>query len=1290
MSRCQARCGVAAVPCQRLCLADRFLVMSRYRGLFPLPCEPVLNDASFVSRCSRKVQRRARRKQHKSEWYQQGLTALNDLAGYSTPVSANFKRSEVVSSCLDSIRSAYFDLPEAPSVALDPEGALSELLCSSAYYGVERQDVLPFDDSKLSLPQSGEAPVQLHQHVKPSDLHFFRENCSAMLRSSEEADSLIHSSKVVPYCDPALFSSELKYSKFLLRLKGAGMLRFKVARGKKGDVGIFFVRKKDGSLRLIFDTRALNCRFQKPPKIRLPSTSAFSSVEVDADMDAYLASGDISNAFYHLAVPVALADYFGLPRIRAGTLGISEIDGVPIAPSTELLPLLTVLPMGWSWSVLFCQSVLERQMDLALIDYQNQMLRGGRDFKFDWILDHRPGVLLRSDISYDKSSCEHSVGVDVAVAGYVDNFAVEGTNPEVVTEVNSRIASRLRAVGLVVHEVFDAALVADFIGLCFVNGRIGIKASKFWKTKAALDAILLRRKISGDMLEVMLGHLVWLILGRREALSILVHCYHFVRVNGDSYVDIWPFVRKELWNLRAILPLLRANQSRPWYPIVAVSDASPYGLGVCTKAFDKSLVRGAGSLSEVWRYKVESSIKARVAALSGTEAKLETAENEPKSIDPLACDAPSGFDEASLVNASYGRWTVVYSASHSLIEHITITEGRALLHAIRHIVRSKAALNKRLLFLVDNMSLCLAVNKGRSSKPKLASILQEIAATCVATGCKVVCRWVPSELNPADRPSRKLLKVGGRSFPKFASTLSPAPPVSALVQHGWHNGGRSDPADPALHDYLRCGNSRSQEGCQKEPGETNNGSQKDQEHPGAEPISRPLHPRDQLQLSGGKVGHLSNAGKVPGVGNRFLPMVPEKSAGLEGFGYTRPIPCDVFRPPVLRAGEAERVLEAVVCPQIPDTKNWQDGQRIDAKGHAGTKRMAEVIAQPAALTLPLARPCSRHRTSRLRGASMGSFSLAGPIQDVHSPRGVRKVASKAIDSPHPERLPMCRQMVLQPFSGGRPRQGKNWRVRRNCYLGSGGMGREAIRAAPPKAFRRSAVAFSAPAAGPTFSENHFQDGDAAFAAVPLCPPAWRRVGRRAEWDKVENRSENARGMEQRCVATTLRQRGSHHLRATQAPSRCAGIRCKGGAAPRGSVLARCSLPSPATGAAACLKGGVSVQGQAVNGSIVLSKKSVQKRLKHHLHVALDKAKVSKHQCFLELFAGSGRVSHYLRSRGYAVISFNSAFGSEFDLSLRAVANVIFGWIRSGIILGIHLGTPCDSWSLARRGPPGSA
>eukprot|EP00959_Pyramimonas_sp_CCMP1952_P050414 1053443-Pyramimonas_sp.AAC.1 len=76
--------------------------------------------------------------------------------------------------------------------------------------------------------------------------------------------------------------------------------------------------------------------------------------------------------------------------------------------------------------------------------------------------------------------------------------------------------------------------------------------------------------------------------------------------------------------------------------------------------------------------------------------------------------------------------------------------------------------------LGDNLGLILSLSKGRCRDPRLLMLHRKAAAWALATKSRFVCRWLPSELNPADGPSRKREPSAPASRPAGGAPQPPA------------------------------------------------------------------------------------------------------------------------------------------------------------------------------------------------------------------------------------------------------------------------------------------------------------------------------------------------------------------------------------------------------------------------------------------------------------------------------------------------------------------------------------
>ena len=88
-----------------------------------------------------------------------------------------------------------------------------------------------------------------------------------------------------------------------------------------------------------------------------------------------------------------------------------------------------------------------------------------------------------------------------------------------------------------------------------------------------------------------------------------------------------------------------------------------------------------------------------------------------------------------------------------------IQETRCAVSVLRHLGRSAHTCCRRVLIFVDSMVGLGALSKGRSSSTPLLRLCRQAAACCLAFGLIPMYRYIASEHNPADGPSRGL-RVG--------------------------------------------------------------------------------------------------------------------------------------------------------------------------------------------------------------------------------------------------------------------------------------------------------------------------------------------------------------------------------------------------------------------------------------------------------------------------------------------------------------------------------------------------
>ncbi|CAK0904966.1 unnamed protein product [Prorocentrum cordatum] len=99
-------------------------------------------------------------------------------------------------------------------------------------------------------------------------------------------------------------------------------------------------------------------------------------------------------------------------------------------------------------------------------------------------------------------------------------------------------------------------------------------------------------------------------------------------------------------------------------------------------------------------------------------------------------------------------WLLRVKGRFSRAENIIRLEGHGVVIGIRHHLRAASRRGRKLLALCDNLGLVLALGKGWAAGPRVNKTCREAAALSIFGDMSVTVRWIPSELNLADRPSR--------------------------------------------------------------------------------------------------------------------------------------------------------------------------------------------------------------------------------------------------------------------------------------------------------------------------------------------------------------------------------------------------------------------------------------------------------------------------------------------------------------------------------------------------------
>lgn len=813
----------------------------------------------------------------------------------------------------------------------------------------------------------------------------------------------------------------MKYAEFCRKLLDSGLIEFKAD----------YVEQVGGKQRLVIDARLANLHFGAPAKVHLATGATFSNVEVDMGLPVEVGGVDIADAFYHIELIPELRRYFALPGVRAGDVGCQHVDGQKVGAADKVYPCLKVVPMGWTHALWLCKKAHE------------------------FVVNLNPKVDAKLRCVGKKPVPEMK---DYIHTQYVDNFVALSQHPGRARELAQEIGASLNKHGLPTHDV-EAGVGGETLGWLFSGDHptVSITPKRLWKMRLATQELLLLGRCNGRTLEKLVGHFTFAGLLQRGFLSTFQATYIFIKKHYEDEVALWPEVARELRWASALLCLVRRDLSSPWITRVHATDASPWGRGVAAAERNLVEVKALGRRSDRWRFTAEEEKQVMQTELMAEADMMDAETLEVKSEWRLG---EVGFQDTMEVPLSFigEDWGKVDGSPWERHEPIPILEGRCIVWLLQHLSRSQKNLHKKHLVLCDSMSVVLALCKGRSSAPAMNRICRQVAALELITGMHVHLRWLPSELNPADLPSRAH-PIGDFSLDeglgKFRAAHAQA--EGGGGSKGWRRSAFNFHEEWGRDEMGLWRVRRAQDGGPPPREGTGVGGGQGV-NDAAEESSRETGPA--RQESGGDVpGQEDPAGQTCSRGDQGEELPPCMGQDEVMGGRQPPLPAhhrqvgpcpgQSYQPDVLRRDGSGRCGDPGGCGQV--LPGGCDEAHKPAANHRGHERVSEARASSRQAPAPMANAVCDHTGDVGRVASRG-FVVADGVGYVWPTRGSHEDA-EARPGPAFSTLPaLGGDPECLPISGGEA-QGRGNRAstdggRKNHLKGGrvrrGGVDRSAV------------------------------------------------------------------------------------------------------------------------------------------------------------------------------------------------------------------------------------------------------
>ena len=220
---------------------------------------------------------------------------------------------------------------------------------------------------------------------------------------------------------------------------------------------------------------------------------------------------DVKDFFYRLSLPANLRPYFGLPPVTREhiqhLLPVAALADIP-DDFSSLYPVSCVLPMGFSLAFYLAQESLRCCVARALPGMR-------------FLADHAPAP----DLS----------GPGPIAMVYADNGLHLGIDRDRVDQERRLVASHLDSIGLETHEISEASVFTQSLGVIIdgERGEISATAMRMIKLRNGLVPLIRGRATTGAELEHVLGHVLVIALLYRPSLFTRMLIFEVVTLDGS-------------------------------------------------------------------------------------------------------------------------------------------------------------------------------------------------------------------------------------------------------------------------------------------------------------------------------------------------------------------------------------------------------------------------------------------------------------------------------------------------------------------------------------------------------------------------------------------------------------------------------------------------------------------------------------------------------------------------------------------------------------------------------------